>query len=185
MDAMALLPRNRRRECSDERPLGPFERWTTDEDGEPIVEFDMAAHLEWLEKWAPHCPDGSPQRVCHALGFRERSLCELELRVGLGGYDHGVCNVIVDERGDEVLVRVLVCCDHDETPKRLLEYMDCPVRVWLERPLGQRAEIDVDRDEELPLYTPSYLNNVPQPGDGYRPANRRRQSRRNDFRKAP
>ncbi|HYB31724.1 MAG TPA: hypothetical protein VEF89_34395 [Solirubrobacteraceae bacterium] len=34
--------------------------------------------------------------------------------------------------------------------------------------------IDVDHDEELPLYVPEYLNNVVQPGHGYHPANRRR-----------
>lgn len=51
--------------------------------------------------------------------------------------------------------------------------LDCPVRVWLERPLGKRAVIDVDSDGELPLYTPAYLNNVPQADHGYRPVNRR------------
>jgi superfamily II DNA or RNA helicase len=54
------------------------------------------------------------------------------------------------------------------------EYVDCPVRVWLDRPLGERAVIDVDDDEELPLYVPEYLNNVVQPDHGYHPANRRR-----------
>jgi hypothetical protein len=54
------------------------------------------------------------------------------------------------------------------------EYMDCPVRVWLDAPLGDRAVIDVDDEEELPLYVPEYLNNVVQPDHGYHPANRRR-----------
>jgi hypothetical protein len=52
--------------------------------------------------------------------------------------------------------------------------MDCPVRVWLEQPLGERAVIDVDSDEELALFTPRYRNNVPQPDHGYR--HRRRKS---------
>lgn len=124
-------------------------------------------------RWAPCCPDGKPQRACHPLGFRERNLGELELRVALGGDDGGVCQVIVDECDDEVYVRVLVCRKHDEDRASSREYLDCPVRVWLERPLGNRAVIDADRDEELPLYTPQYLNNILQADHGYRPAGRR------------
>ena len=91
---------------------------------------------------------------------------ELELRVALAGDDHGVCRVILDERDDEVYVRILVCCcdeDDDDDAPRNREYTDCPVRVWLKRPLGDRAVIDVDSDDELPLYTPPYLNSVIQP----------------------
>jgi hypothetical protein len=93
--------------------------------------------------------------------------------------DEGVCDVIVDERDDEVHVRVVVCYEDDEdddSVARPREYTDCPVRTWLEQPLGQRAVIDEDSDEELPLYTPLYLDNVVQPDHGYRPANRRRPS---------
>jgi hypothetical protein len=50
------------------------------------------------------------------------------------------------------------------------------VRVWLKQPLGERAVIDVDSDEELPVYIPQYLDNVRQPDHGYHPANRRRRS---------
>ena len=70
----------------------------------------------------------------------------------------------MDERDDEVYVRVLVCCcdddEDDEGNWRDREYTDCPVRVWLKQPLGERAVIDVDGDEELPLYIPNYLDNV-------------------------
>jgi hypothetical protein len=114
-----------------------------------------------------------------ALGFRERSVGELELRVPFSlSEPEGVCQVIVDERDDEVYVRVLVCYededDEDDAPPRRPEYMDCPARVWLERPLCNRAVIDVDDDRELPLYIPKYLNGVIQPDHGYHPANRRR-----------
>jgi hypothetical protein len=133
---------------------------------------------EWLAKWAPPCPDGNPQRLRHALGFWERSLGELEIRVALGGNDHGVCELIVEERQSEVYVRVLVCYDPDghreDGPPETREYMDCPVRTWLKEPLGDRAVIDVDTDEELKLYKPYYLDNIPQPDHGYWPANRRR-----------
>jgi hypothetical protein len=160
------------------RELGRWERWTTDWAGEPIVEFDSQAHELWLRKWAPACQ----RRVRRALGFWERSICELELRVPLGGYDRGVCRVILDEREDEIHVRVLVCwCDDDgdddDGTWRDRGYTDCPVRVWLKEPLGNRAVIDVDSDEELPLYIPAYLDNVRQPDHGYHPAHRRRARR--------
>ena len=163
-------------DTSEERPLGRWERWTTDWDGQPIVEFDSEAHESWLEKWAPPCH----RRVGRPLGFRERNTSELELRVPLGGYDRGVCRVILDERDDEIHVRVLVCCcddDDDDDGGTYREYMDCPVRVWLKQPLGERAVIDVDSDEELPLYIPQYLDNVRQPDHGYHAANRRRAPR--------
>ena len=162
-----------------ERGLLPWERWSTDSDGQPVIEWDDEAHAEWCEKWAPRCPVGNPQRLRRALGFRERNVCELELRVPLARGE-GACEVIVDERDHEVHVRVLVCYRDDDEDEEAFpcprEYMDWPVRTWLEHPLGDRAVIDVDSDEELPLYTPDYLNSIPQPDHGYRPANRRRRS---------
>lgn len=141
-----------------------------------VAARDAEACAAWREKWAPSCPDGNPQQLRAALGFRERNVGELELRVPLGGHDRGVCRVVVDERDDEVYVRVLVCCydEEDEPTHSARAYTDCPVRVWLERPLDERAVIDVDTDDELPLYTPPYLDNAPQAHHGYRPARRRR-----------
>jgi hypothetical protein len=123
-----------------------------------------------------NCPDGHRQRLSHPLGFRERNVGELELRVLLGPGEDGVCQVIVEERDEEVYVRVLVHGrDEDDVPaRRGHDYTDCPVRMWLDEPLGERAVIDVDDDEELPLYVPMHLNGVVQPDHGYRPANRRR-----------
>lgn len=156
-------------------------RWLTaaDENGEPVSGWQADVEDEWFEKWPP-CPAGSPLRLGHPLGFRERNVRELELRVLLGGDDGGVCQVIVDEQDDEVLVRVLVC-RHDKrdgTRPAWRDYIDCPVRVWLQRPLGDRAVIDMDTDEELALYTARYLNGVVQPDHGYRPVRRRRSSSR-------
>lgn len=163
-------------DCSG--PLGDVccRWWTaTDDDGEPVLGWASCPDGGRCAEWPP-CPDGNPQRLCHALGFRERNVGELELRVLLGGDDGGVCQIVVDERDDEVYVRVFVCRDVADERSRSAprKVLDCPVRVWLERPLGERAVIDVDTDEELPLFTPAYLNNVPQPDHGYRPANRRR-----------
>jgi hypothetical protein len=48
---------------------------------------------EYRESWKlalKPCPDGRPQRVCRAVGCRERNIAELELRVVLGGRDGGV-----------------------------------------------------------------------------------------------
>ena len=136
----------------------------------------------WREKWAPPCPDGNPQELRPPLGFRERNIGELELRVPLCRGDNGACQVIVDERDDEVYVRVLVCRDEQQAdgPRDRRSYTDCPVRVWLDRPLGDRAVIDVDSDDELSLYTPRYLNNRPQADAGYRQADRRKRRRIND-----
>src|SRR5690348_3205005 len=92
-----------------ERRLSRWERWTTDETGEPIVEFDVEAHDEWCAKWAPPCPVRNPQCRRRPLGFWERSVGELELRVPLClSEPEAVCEVIVDERDDEVHVRVVL-----------------------------------------------------------------------------
>jgi hypothetical protein len=86
-----------------ERRLSPWERWAIEEDGEPIVDFDVEAHAEWCAKWAPPCPAGNPQRRRRALGFRERSVGELELRVPLSLSEReGACQVIADEAVDDV-----------------------------------------------------------------------------------
>ena len=108
-----------------------------------------------------------------ASGFRERRVRELELRVALGSGEGGVCQVVVDELEDEIHVLVLIHCEGNgdgRFPSH--HHTDCPVCVWLDTPLGERAVIDVDSNEKLPLYTPMYLNNEPQADHGYRPANR-------------
>jgi len=159
---------------SDSLPLRRRFAGIIDEDGEPTVGWEVDTRGEWVEKWPP-CPDGNRLKLRHALGFRERNIRELELRVLLGGDGWGVCQIIVDEREDEVHVRVLL---HRSEERRLRaadrEYLDSPVRVSLARPLGERAVIDMDSEKELPLYTPMYMNNVLQPDHGYRPAARRR-----------
>jgi hypothetical protein len=131
-----------------------------------IEAFDAAGHAAWCERWAPKCPDGNPQRLRHALAYRERNLRELELRVPLGRDEGGVCQLVVDERGDEVYVRVLVCVDGEsDSVVGPREYVDCPVRVWLERPLGERVVIDVDTGQELALRVPRYLRIIEDGAD--------------------
>jgi hypothetical protein len=42
---------NQADDVSTDWKLGPWERWTTDWNGEPIIEFDSEAHGKWLDKW--------------------------------------------------------------------------------------------------------------------------------------
>jgi hypothetical protein len=76
---------------------------------------------------------------------------------------------MLDERDDEVHVRVLVHREEecDRSRPRPRPHTDCPVRVWLEQPLGDRLVIDADTDQELLHYVPAYVNNVPRPDHGY------------------
>jgi hypothetical protein len=63
----------------------------------------------------------------------------------------GGSRVTIDERGDHVYVRVVACYedeeheDKDDVRPRRREYADFPVRVSLDRPLGERAVSDGKR----------------------------------------
>ena len=141
------------------RALTRWERWGVDWEGKPIIEWDAEAHAAWCAKWAPRCPEGYPQRLRQAVAFRERDVCELELRVPFAFEEHGACQVIVEESDDMVLVRVLVCLDEEADalpPPR--KFVVWPVRVWLERPLGSRPVVDVDSNEALPLFSLEHLS---------------------------
>lgn len=115
---------------------------------------------EWCAKWAPRCPDRYPQRVCEILGFRPKSVDLLQLRVVLRSSDNGVCTAIVDEHPDHIDVRALACMPDDDTPDPLdgpaPEEIVCPIRVWLDAPLGTRDVIDIDTGEALPFYIPRF-----------------------------
>jgi hypothetical protein len=90
--------------------------------------------------------------------------------VPLARGENGVCEVIVEESDDIVLVRVLVCLDEkaDALPPAR-EFMTCPVRRWLDRPLGNRKVVDVDSNEALPLFSPKYRT-YPSTADAGAPA---------------
>jgi hypothetical protein len=113
-------------------------------------------HAEWLDKWMPKCPIGNPQRLCTCLGFREREPGRLQLRMALLPGTEGVCDTIVDEREDAVYVRVIVCYEESDDDEQKDEYLNCPVHVYLEKPLNGRAVIDVDTDRALPLFVPNW-----------------------------
>lgn len=162
-------------QSQDGEPSRPLKPWGAlgEHGGEPAIVWDRKVHAAWLQRWAPRCPVGSAQRPAHpsAPGSGTSG------RVALGDGDHGVGDVIVHEQDDEVYVHVVVDYGErdDKYPSRAREYTDCPVGVWLEKPLGRRAVIDVDFDEELSLFAPSWLDGVRQPDAGDCPANRRRE----------
>lgn len=81
----------------------------------------------------------------------------------------------MDEHEDDVHVRVLVHRQDNRERSRSTSRAscDCPVRVWLKHPLGDRAVIDADTDQELLFFIPLYLDNVPRPDHGYHFAPRR------------
>jgi hypothetical protein len=113
-------------------------------------------HAEWMDKWAPKCPIGNPQRVGDLLGYREREPGRLQLRVAVAPATDGVCDVIVRETDDAVQVRVLLCFEDCDESWDSRASMDCPVHVYLDEPLGNRTVIDVDSHRPLPLYAPQW-----------------------------
>lgn len=115
---------------------------------------------EWLEKWAPPCPDGNHQRLLEILGFRLKGADYLQLRVVLRKGDNGVCQLVVEEHPDRIYVRALACLkeeDEEEDGYWLPgEEVDCPCTWWLDAPLGERVVIDQDSGEELPVLIPRW-----------------------------
>jgi hypothetical protein len=110
----------------------------------------------WLDRWAPKCPIRNVQRVGRLLGYREREPGRLQLRVAIRPRTDGVCEAIVEECEATVQVRVLLCFEDRDESWDDREYWDCPVHVYLEKPLADRTVIAVDGDEGLPLYAPRW-----------------------------
>jgi hypothetical protein len=125
--------------------------WT---DEEWAAECAGEEHGAWMEKWAPACPAGNWQRPEICLAHRERNRCELELRVPIRSGVEGLCHVITDEREDVVYVRVILCQPKDREEKDV-EYLNCPARTYLEKPLNGRKVFDVESEQELPLFVPN------------------------------
>lgn len=100
------------------------------------------------------CPDGDPQRPGICLGYREREPGRLQLRVALGGEDKGVCKADVEEDDEAIRVRLFICYDRFGDHDR--EYLNCPVHVYLDEPLGDRRVIDLVTGRELPLCGPRF-----------------------------
>lgn len=109
---------------------------------------------EWLDKWAPPCPDGNPQRVLEILGFRLKGADYLQIRVVLCEFDPGVCAIVTDERPDRIYVRAIACVPEDAW--RPPDELEVGYKIWLDAPLGERIVIDVDTDEELPMFVPRF-----------------------------
>jgi hypothetical protein len=90
---------------------------------------------EPTESWIPH-----EQRWRACEGQMEREPGRLQLRVPLRGQE-GVCSVLFEECETSVAVLVLVCGEDD--PKG--DWVDCPVHIYLEHPLGNRKVVDLVR----------------------------------------
>lgn len=84
-------------------------------------------------EWTPH-----EQRWRQCDGHMEREPGRLQLRVGLCGLE-GVCTVLFEEDDDAVTVLILICGESDPEG----DWVDCPVHIYLERPLEGRAVLDV------------------------------------------
>lgn len=116
-----------------------------------------------IDKWVPpQCPLGNPQRVAQCLAFREREPGRLQLRVAVMPGSEGICDAIVDETAHAVYVRVILCY-HENKPSRDEDSLNCPVHVYLEQPLNGRTVIDVDTEQALPLFVPSWARSSTPP----------------------
>ena len=136
---------------------------------------DDAAAAAWREKWAPPCPEHKSQRLAQILGYRERSPKELELLAVVFPTDDEGCHFIVDEREDEVHVRVLLHADLGR-PHEGEEWV-MPFRWWLEHPLGDRAIINADTGHEIWHDALDRQGGAPEPDRGDNPPKRRRPKR--------
>lgn len=83
--------------------------------------------------WVPH-----EQRWRACTGHMEREPGRLQLRVPLSGRE-GVCSVLFEQDEESVAVLILVCGEGD----READFTDCPVHIYLERPLGDRTVHDI------------------------------------------
>jgi hypothetical protein len=111
-------------------------------------------HAAWMQKWAPRCPLGNPSFPRKIIACREREPGRLQLRVALS-VEEGICEVVVEEDEKTVRVRALICYDEDDPPGRR-EFVNCPVHVYLDRPLKDREVVDVQTGAVLPLFVPSW-----------------------------
>ena len=62
----------------------------------------------------------------------------------------------MDEHEETVHVRVLMCYPPDAWCEKDDDWLNCPVHVYLDGPLNDRAVIDIDTGEALPLFVPGW-----------------------------
>lgn len=106
------------------------------------------------------------------IGFRLKAPDLLQLRIAHRPNDHGVCDILLDEEADRVRVRAFACVDTTPHRRRFdggSSEMDCPLRVWLSEPLGDRPVIDGATGEELWLMSPMRTGGRPKSCDVPRP----------------
>ena len=101
---------------------------------------------ETTEKWRPHA-----QRWHACEGHMEREPGRLQLRVALRGHE-GVCAVLFEEDEESVTVLILVCGEDDPGG----DWVDCPVHIYLDTPLGDRTVRDVVQQHQRVPYRDVY-----------------------------
>lgn len=94
------------------------------------------------DDWVPH-----EQRWRECTGHMEREEGRLQLRVPLQSGE-GVCSVPFAEDADAVTVLILVCGEADDGS----DWIDCPVHIYLDEPLGNRMVRDLTQARRLVPY---------------------------------
>jgi hypothetical protein len=107
---------------------------------------------------ATSCPAGNAQRAVRCLSYREREPLRLQVRVAIRPSIEGVCDAFAEEDEDErtVRVRVFLCHPKGEAEGPDREYLDCPVHVYLDKPLGGRKVIDALTGKPLSVFVPDW-----------------------------
>jgi hypothetical protein len=80
----------------------------------------------------------------------EREPGRLQLRYVLF-LGEGVCDVVVDEDDDAVTVHGFICAGENQEPVDCTQSCACPVHIYLDRPLGNRAVIDGHTNRRVPF----------------------------------
>jgi hypothetical protein len=63
---------------------------------------------------------------------------------------------MVYEDEDAVEVRVILCYEEPDDEPVDNEFTDCPVHVYLEKPLNGRRVVEVQSAQDLPLFVPRW-----------------------------
>jgi hypothetical protein len=81
----------------------------------------------------------------------EREPGRLQLRAALRGHE-GVCSVLYEEDEEAVTVLILVCGEDEPSG----DWVNCPVHIYLDTPLGDRTVRDVVRQHQRVPYRNVY-----------------------------
>jgi hypothetical protein len=109
-----------------------------------------------LDERVTSCPVGNVQRAVRCLSYREREPDRLQVRVAIRPSLEGVCDASADEDEETVRVRVYLCYPEGSLEPPDPEYMNCPVHIYLDKPLGDRKVVDALTGETLTVFVPNW-----------------------------